>query len=318
MIREEEAQPTLGPAGQERKPVRVTPADIPGGHMVLGAVILPFAVFAPAVLSGLSPVGSGMAYVGQALLMAAMVLLIGRKVDFDSFGWARLDGRSWLWILAIGVALGYFSDAVQWLISGSALTFFADADRLAWLDEQLSEILQGDGRSTAHMATAAVLSAIGTIVLAPIIEEFLFRGFLLRRWAAKWSIPTGLVVSSLVFAAIHGFTAASAFIWGVVLGLLYLWTRNLLVPIGVHIAGNTIAVLSNHIDHFLGWPHVARTLLADPILIVIIALPILLISGAALWIMLRLVRRQAPVDVRAPWTGGQLRLERRPLRANSH
>jgi membrane protease YdiL (CAAX protease family) len=299
--------------------LRVTPADIPSGRVVLG-VILPTVVFAFLIHLNLdlSPAALEVAYVVQMLLMAALMLLVGRKVEFSSFGWARLDGRSWLWILAIGVALGYFSDAVQWLISGSALAFFADADRLAWLDEQLTQILRGDGRSAAHMATAAVLSAIGTIVLAPIIEEFLVRGFLLRRWAAKWGIPAGLAFSSLVFALLHGFGAPHAFIFGLGLGLLYLWTRNLLVPIGVHIAGNSIAVLSNHIDHFLGWPHVARTLLADPILIVIIALPILLISGAALWIMLRLVRRQAPVDVRAPWTGGQLRLERRPLRANSH
>lgn len=314
MIHDEEIQRPTAPAYPKRSPERLTPADIPSGRIVLGAVILPFAVFAPAVLSGLSPVGSEMAYVGQALLMAAMVLLIGRKVDFNSFGWTRLDGRSWLWIIGIAVVLVFFGDAVQWLISGSALALFADADRVEALREQLSQAMQElpEGGS----ASVILLHTLSMIVLAPIIEEFVFRGFLLRRWAAKWGVPTGLVLSSLVFAAIHGFGAAPAFVWGVVLGLLYLWTRNLLVPIGVHMAGNAVVTLSNHISHALEWPHV-WTLLTDPLLVATIALPILLLSGAALWIMLGLVPRQGQVDVREPWSGGQLRLERRPLRANS-
>ena len=40
-------------------------------------------------------------------------------------------------------------------------------------------------------------------VAAPIVEELFFRGFLLRVAAKKWSMPIGVVASSLVFGLVH-------------------------------------------------------------------------------------------------------------------
>jgi CAAX prenyl protease-like protein len=68
--------------------------------------------------------------------------------------------------------------------------------------------------------------AIGAVVVVPLAEELAFRGFLLRRllrddfWevdlAAAARRPFALVVSSLVFGALHG-----AFVAGTLAGLAY-------------------------------------------------------------------------------------------------
>ncbi len=85
-------------------------------------------------------------------------------------------------------------------------------------------------------------------ILAPITEEIVFRGALLRvlletfghqkRWIA-------IVISALIFAVIHGNVAQGthAFIGGIALGWLYMRTRSVLPGIVLHWVNNSIATL---------------------------------------------------------------------------
>lgn len=83
---------------------------------------------------------------------------------------------------------------------------------------------------------------IGGAILAPIFEELFFRGYLLPITTAKktW---VGLVVTSTIFASIHlSLTyAVPLFVFGIIAGLSYLRTRNLLVPIFIHMINNLVA-----------------------------------------------------------------------------
>lgn len=80
-------------------------------------------------------------------------------------------------------------------------------------------------------------------ILAPVVEEFMFRGVLLKRLIGKTSTWGGIVLSSLFFGLLH-LEVVGAFLFGVVASLLYLRTRNLLVPILLHILNNSLAVTS--------------------------------------------------------------------------
>ena len=42
---------------------------------------------------------------------------------------------------------------------------------------------------------ANVLGFISIVVLGPVLEEFLFRGYLLHRWSKKWGLWTGVLFS---------------------------------------------------------------------------------------------------------------------------
>ena len=87
-----------------------------------------------------------------------------------------------------------------------------------------------------------LLQAIVLVVVAPITEEFLFRGIILQRWASKWGIRAGLLGSSLLFGIGHANFVGLSMV-GMVLGLLYIRTRSLIVPIACHAMNNSFVVV---------------------------------------------------------------------------
>ncbi|WP_036659560.1 CPBP family intramembrane glutamic endopeptidase [Paenisporosarcina sp. HGH0030] len=94
-----------------------------------------------------------------------------------------------------------------------------------------------------------VISLVSIAIIGPIAEEFIFRGVLLHRMMKKTSMWGGILISSILFGLLHA-DVVGAFIFGVIASLLYLKTRNLLIPILMHIINNSIAVI---------WMYVAPT-----------------------------------------------------------
>jgi membrane protease YdiL (CAAX protease family) len=83
---------------------------------------------------------------------------------------------------------------------------------------------------------------LATILVSPISEELIFRGVFLNR--LKLIVPTtfAVLISSLLFASLHGFGSIfAAFIFGICVALLYLKTENILVPIAAHFLNNLFA-----------------------------------------------------------------------------
>ena len=87
------------------------------------------------------------------------------------------------------------------------------------------------------------LETINIIVVAPITEEFIFRGVLLHRFATKWNIAIAIWISSIIFGLLHTLNLVGASLFGVVMALLYLKTKTLTVPIVAHAMNNTIVVI---------------------------------------------------------------------------
>lgn len=81
-------------------------------------------------------------------------------------------------------------------------------------------------------------------VVAPLTEEALFRGLLLRGFARRYGPVAGVVLSSALFALFHlnVWQALAAFAAGLYLGWVYLSTRSLLFPMGVHALFNGLPV----------------------------------------------------------------------------
>ncbi len=74
-------------------------------------------------------------------------------------------------------------------------------------------------------------------LMAGVGEEVLFRGYLLHHASTWLGVPLGLALSSLLFGLVHALSLAYvifASALGLALGLLYLWSGNLLVPIVAH------------------------------------------------------------------------------------
>ena len=83
-----------------------------------------------------------------------------------------------------------------------------------------------------------------TVILAPIIEEIVFRGILLRRISFKFGVRKGVILSSIVFAVLHPELGhIFSFIAGVVFSLIYLKYKNILINIITHACHNFVYFL---------------------------------------------------------------------------
>ncbi|MCE5213437.1 MAG: CPBP family intramembrane metalloprotease [Methanobacterium sp.] len=78
------------------------------------------------------------------------------------------------------------------------------------------------------------------VIMAPIVEEFLFRGVILHRFTVKWGIKWGVLVSSIIFGFLHS-DIIGAFIFALVMCILYIKTACILVPILAHMINNLLA-----------------------------------------------------------------------------
>ena len=128
---------------------------------------------------------------------------------------------------------------------GAALVFLAFL--LMWsalVHPSKEKLLEQLG--TRESTLLLVLSAALTCVLAPVCEEFLFRGFIfgaLRNWRGPWPAA---ILTGILFGGVHAFSAPAVdlvplAVLGVVLCLLYERTGSLYPCIGLHALNNSIA-----------------------------------------------------------------------------
>lgn len=87
------------------------------------------------------------------------------------------------------------------------------------------------------------LAAIG--ITAGVAEEIAFRGFL-QAWLIELGGPViGIAIASGVFGALHLVTPGYGILAGVLgayIGIMHVWTGNLLVPIVIHGAYDVVAL----------------------------------------------------------------------------
>ena len=84
-----------------------------------------------------------------------------------------------------------------------------------------------------------------TAIFAPIFEEWLCRGMVLRGLLTKMKPGLAIVISALFFAVIHmnPWQALNAFIIGVVMGYVYYKTGSLWLTMLIHFVNNGFAVI---------------------------------------------------------------------------
>lgn len=124
---------------------------------------------------------------------------------------------------------------------------------------------------------------ISTVFIAPASEEFIFRGVILNRFQLVANLPYAILISSFLFGVLHEpGSIFSAFIFGICMCILYLRTKNILVPIFAHFLNNLIAEILYFVD-------VNNLIFTDPLIIfgfsalAIISLYLILISLKQEW-----------------------------------
>ena len=95
------------------------------------------------------------------------------------------------------------------------------------------------------------LGVISIVVMAPIVEELLFRGGMQGHLLRKWKNPQwAILVSALIFGIVHGNPVQMFFasILGLVLGWVYYRTGSLLPCMLMHFINNGTSVLLFHLS----------------------------------------------------------------------
>ena len=117
---------------------------------------------------------------------------------------------------------------------------------LQWLYEQMNITMSEDVKHLFESIMGSRWGYLALGILAPVAEELVFRGAILRSLMAYFNyrlpwIP--IVVSALLFGAVHANVAqfANAFVMGLLLGWLYCRTHSIVLGVALHWVNNTVA-----------------------------------------------------------------------------
>ncbi len=109
----------------------------------------------------------------------------------------------------------------------------------AWITPEF--IMNALREPIVDSAGGYVYQFIMVVFIAPIVGEFVFRGFLLQRFAAKWGTSIAIIAVASLFAMLHvDFLGAAVF--SIVLSIVYIRTKSLLMPIVIHMLNNAFVI----------------------------------------------------------------------------
>ncbi len=210
------------------------------GFFLMGQILVPLAFS----FLQFKPAGSGVRiqafYVLASYLLLALGALLVLYLSIRSFlplpeGWFRFNWRgNWfLW------GLGGYCVALPLVVVVSLIN---------------QQLWQGQGGSNPLLSlalegqdqVALAIFFFTAAIAAPLFEEFLFRGFLLPSLTRYLPVWYAIVASSLLFALAHLSLSEvlPLTVLGMVLGIVYTRSRNLLAPMLLHSLWNSGTLLS--------------------------------------------------------------------------
>jgi uncharacterized protein len=142
----------------------------------------------------------------------------------------------WLKLTGLTIAVTAFSLGSALVIFSLIQTVFPD------FVKNLLESNSFDTKQGSSLVTY-IWNFIALVVVAPIAEEFLFRGIILNRWRERWGTPRALIYSSFFFGFLHPHPIGLS-MFGLIMGLLYLRDKTLWTPIFCHTLNNLLAFIS--------------------------------------------------------------------------
>ena len=95
------------------------------------------------------------------------------------------------------------------------------------------------------MNTNIILAILGVGIIGPIIEEIIFRGLIFNELKNVMPVPVVIIVQGVLFGIYH-FNLIQfiyATLIGIMLGAIYVLTKNLWIPIFIHMVNNISALL---------------------------------------------------------------------------
>jgi membrane protease YdiL (CAAX protease family) len=171
----------------------------------------------------------------DALAALALLLFYLRRYRV---GWSEVGWRRFNVLRAAGYLLAVF------------IVFVVATNLALWLVQVLAPGFNPNEPQTNDFITAAgshpSLALIALVVLPPIVEETVFRGFIFPAFASRWGFWPGAVASSVLFGLAHLQANVSiyTFLLGILLCFMYARLRSIFPGMILHMLNNYLAFLA--------------------------------------------------------------------------
>ena len=226
----------------------------------------------PAVSDGSRPIGDSALPTPQT----ALAIVIASHLGLVVLGSAILLAGGWhkpfpilatflatvpFWVIAVGGALRFGGldrslFAARWFdvpvgVAAGVATQLLAVPAVYWVVSKVTELdssrLELEARRVVDSAAGGgqvALLVVMVCVAAPIVEELLYRGVLMRSFGQRRPV-VGLVASAAIFAALHfqALQFMGLFLFGLVAGGLMLRTGRLAPSMAAHVAFNATTVI---------------------------------------------------------------------------
>lgn len=88
-----------------------------------------------------------------------------------------------------------------------------------------------------------IIYVVDTVIIAPLVEEMFFRGYLLNKLSERYKVGTALIISTVTFSLVHLQRFWSVILLGVFLSVIYVKTKSLLISIICHSTNNAFVCI---------------------------------------------------------------------------
>jgi membrane protease YdiL (CAAX protease family) len=132
-------------------------------------------------------------------------------------------------------------------------------------------------------------SFVALVVVAPLTEELLFRGLILRGFLSRYTVRKSILVSAILFGAFHlnPWQFLGAVISGVLFGWWFVRTRSLLPCLFGHALNNAVPFILLAIFHLeiQGFTSEPTKVVFQPLWLDLVGL---LLAGLGVWLLIRM------------------------------
>ena len=183
------------------------------------------------------------------ILAAVQLALLGifervrrnERLSLRDLGWQPSPGQTVWRELALGAAAG-IALAIAYLLVLAPL--------LETAQRSLGDFVP-PGQILPSVSAMPLAFLLANVVLAPFVEENIYRGYALARLLPRFGAPVALTLSCVFFGLLHwagGFwyILLTGLLAGGCFGALYVWRRNVIVCFAAHLALNTIEFLASN------------------------------------------------------------------------
>ena len=183
----------------------------------------------------------GIIYASFSLTIVNAIIALGIEalylrhygVSWQAVGWRRFNlWQAALYLLAIFLIFVIASNVLLWILPLLVPGFNSQ-------QAQSNDF-------TASNGSNPMIALIALVIIPPIIEETVFRGFIFPAFAKKWGTIWGAIISSLMFGFAHLQPNVSAytFVLGLLLCFLYVRLKSIFPGMLFHMLNNYLAFIA--------------------------------------------------------------------------